>query len=72
MHDPMNVKFVMVIILAKLGSNINYGQGRGTILTSPVAATHDKWKGDVDKAQLYKLNLHTSSHHITRAQRALS
>jgi hypothetical protein len=57
----------MVIILAKLGSNINYGQGRGTILTSPVAATHDKWKGDanVDKAQLYKLNLHTLSHHIT-------
>jgi hypothetical protein len=65
----MNVKFVMVIILAKLGSNIHYGQGRGTILTSPVAATHDKWEGDanVDKAQLYKLNLHTSSHHITKA-----
>jgi len=54
----------MVIILAKLDSNINYGQGRGTVLTSPVAATHDKWEGDekltkqswrcatVDKAQL--------------------
>lgn len=45
---------VMVIILAKLGSNIKYGQERGTVLTSPVAATHDKWEGDasVDRAQL--------------------
>jgi hypothetical protein len=47
---------VMVIIPVKLGSNINYGQGRGTVLTSPVAAAHDKWERDptVDKAQLYK------------------
>jgi len=48
----------MVIILAKLDSKINYGQGRGTVLTSPVAATHDKWEGDakVDKAELEMCN----------------
>ena len=42
----------MVITLPKLVSNINYVQGKKTVLTSPVAATHDKWKGDaiVDKA----------------------
>jgi hypothetical protein len=63
----------MVIILAKLGSNINYEQGRGTVLTFSVAATHEKWEGDaiLDKAQLYKLNLHTLSN-ITKAQRALT
>jgi len=46
----------MVIILAKLDSNINYGQRRGTVHTPPVAATHNKCEGDaiVDKAQLYK------------------
>jgi hypothetical protein len=59
---------VMVIILAKLGSNINYGQGKGTVLTSPMCATPDMWEGDtiVDKAQFYKLNLHNLSHHVTK------
>lgn len=58
----------MVIILAKLGSNINYGQGKGTVLTSPMCATPDMWEGDtiVDKAQFYKLNLHNLSHHVTK------
>jgi hypothetical protein len=60
----------MVIILAKLGSNINYGQGKRTVVTSPVGATPNTWEGDVtvDKAQFYKLNLHILLHQVTKAQ----